>query len=244
MKGLILTCVVLAAVVSGSSSDSQRKKTSKPPAQKTMTLEAKLATLKKCGIGLTPPYTVKDLESEYRQALDEPGYDMLLVGLGASDEEPHRKLAINVWYFDTEIIFDNGDYKQIAERLVEMSQGSLVLQDIKDHVDFEKGEAWLSFTFKGRPMKIDLTLNEDWVDSIIFTRFVELLKESDPSKIYLYYDLGGGQDCVLSCVKKTEFDCLKKHGIKFVPLTGPANFAKADSNDREPTQRTRQAAKF
>lgn len=189
------------------------------------TLEDKLATLKKCGIGLTPPYTIKDLlESEDRQSYEKPGYDTLLINLGASEEEPDRKLSVNVWYFDTETIYDNGDYKQIAERLVEMTQGSLPLRDIKDHVDFEKSEAWITFTFKGRPMKVDLTLNDDWVDTTIFARFVELLKESDPSRIYLYNDWGG-QDCLLVCVKKTEFECLQREGIKFVPLTGPANFA-------------------
>lgn len=191
-------------------------------------MEAKLATLKKCGIDFTPPYTVKDLlESYSRQELEKPGYDWVLIGLGSSEEEPFRKLAVNVWYFDTEAIFESGDYKLIAERLVEMTQGSLELQNIKDHFDPEKPELFLSFTFKGRPMKINLRLNDDWVDTMLFTRFVELLKESDPSKIYLYYDLDGGQDCVLSCVKKTEFDCLKSEGIKFVPLTGPANFGEA-----------------
>lgn len=229
MKVLILTCVVLAAVVCISSTDSQRRKTPASKGEKMPALEDKLATLKKCGIGLTPPYTVKDLlEWAGRETFEKPGYDMLLIGLGSSEEEPHRKLAMNVWYFDTEAISDNGDYKEIAERLVEMTEGSLVLQDIKDHVDFPKSEAWISFTFKGVPWKFNLTLNEDWVDTTIFARFGELLKESDPSKIYLYYDLGGGQDCVLTCVKKTDFECLKREGIKFVPLTGPANFAAAE----------------
>ena len=228
MKALIFTSVILA-VVCGTWGDSQRRKNSAPVARKMPSLEEKLATLKKCGIGLTPPYTVKDLlESIDRQTLEMPGYDMLLVSLGSSDEEPYRKLSVNVWYLDTETIYDNGDYKQIAERLVEMTQGALVLQDIKDHVDFSKAEAWISFTFKGRPMKVNLAINDDWVDTRIFAMFVELLKESDPSKIYLYNDFGGGgQDCVISCVKKTELECLKRAGIKFVPLTGPANFAAA-----------------
>jgi hypothetical protein len=186
-----------------------------------MTLEDKLATLKKCGIGLTPPYTVNDLlESRDRQLLEEPGFDMLLIGLGSSEEETCRKLAVNVWYFDTETIYQTGDYAHIAERLVEMTQGSLVLHDIKDHVDLMNSEAWLSFTFAGRPMKIDLTVNDDWVDVAVFAKFIELLEESDPSKIYLLYDLGGGQDCLLSCVTKTEFECLQSEGIEFVPLTG------------------------
>jgi len=73
MKALILTCVVLAAVCS-TANDQQRRKSSTPAAKKAATLESKLATLKKCGIGFTPPYTVKDLlESYSRQELEEPG---------------------------------------------------------------------------------------------------------------------------------------------------------------------------
>jgi hypothetical protein len=228
MKLLMLMSVALAAAGCGHWSDAQRQKGSPPATQKGPSLEEKLANLKKCGIGLTQPYTVKDLlELDDPEPLEEPGYDMLLIDLGTDEEEPNRKLAANVWYFNTETIYEDGDYKHIADRMVEMTQGSLVLQDIQDHVDVEHNEAWLSFTFKGRPMKIDLKVNDDWVDTTIFARFVELLREADSSKIYLYYDLGGGQDCVLSCVKKTEYDCLKSQGIKFVPLT-PANFAEAE----------------
>ena len=229
MKALILTSFVLAAVACSISSDAQRRKIAAPAVHKMPTLEDKLAILKNCGIALAPSYTIKDLlHDEDRQSFEKPGWDSLLISLGASEEEPERKLAINVWYFDTETIYDNGDYKQIAERLAEMTQGSLLLQDVKDHVNCEERHAWVSFTFKGRPTKINLKVNGDWVDPAIFTKFVELLNESDPSKIYLYYDLDGGQDCVLSCVKKTEFECLQNQGIKFVPLTGPANFGYTD----------------
>lgn len=93
----------------------------------------------------------------------------------------------------------------------------MALQDIKDYVDIENEEPWLSFTFKGKPMKFNFEVNDDWVDALIFRTFTELLKKSDPSKIYLYYDLGG-EDCIIACVKKIQFECLKSNGIKFVPL--------------------------
>jgi len=43
------------------------------------------------------------------------------------------------------------------------------------------------------------------------------LRESDPTKIFIYYDLGG-QDCLVGCVKKSELECLQSKGLKFVPL--------------------------
>jgi len=183
------------------------------------TLEDKIATLKKCGLTVSAPFTEKEVFSSVdRQVYDKNGYDMVLVQLGSSEEEePYRNYSTNVWHFDTEAIEDHGDYKRIAERMVELSGGSLSLQDIKDYVDVENGKAWLSFTFKGKPTRVNFEVHDDWVDTEIFKKFVELLNESDPSKLYLYYDLGG-QDCIISCVKKTEFQCLKSGGVNFVPL--------------------------
>ena len=183
-------------------------------------LEDKLDALKGCGLQLASPFTIDDLlKSWRREDYEKDGFDRVLVGLGMTEEQgPWRNHSVNVWHFDTEAIEDNGDYKKIAERMVEMSQGSLSLENIQDHVDIEKGEAWLSFNFKGRSTRIDCAVKDDWVDPAIFARFVELLKESDPSKIYIYYDLGG-QDCIIGCVTKNEFECLKSQGLKFVPLT-------------------------
>jgi hypothetical protein len=35
--------------------------------------------------------------------------------------------------------------------------------------------------------------------------------------IFIYYDLGG-QDCIISCVTKNDFGCLKSQGLNFVAL--------------------------
>ena len=78
-------------------------------------------------------------------------------------------------------------------------------------------EAWLSFSFQGRDIKIPCEVTDDWVDPNVFSRFVELLAQSDPSKIYVSYDLGG-QDCLLGCVAKEDLTRLNRGGIRFVPL--------------------------
>jgi hypothetical protein len=219
---IVLGLVVLAAVVIAflnlrRSSNVNISAAHESPAK---TLEEKLAILKTCGLQLAPPFTVDSLLSSWNRAeYEKDGYDLVLVGLGMTEEqEPWRNHSVNVWHFDTEAIEDNGDYKRIAERMAEITQGSLSLENIQDHVDVEEGEAWLSFTFKGRPIRIDCAVKDDWVDPTIFGRFVELLKQSDPSKVYIYYDLGG-QDCIIGCVTKIDFECLKSRGLKFVPLT-------------------------
>lgn len=191
-----------------------------PQVGEVKTLENKLDTLKSCGLQLAPPFTKDDLlKSWKREDYEKEGLDLVLVVLGSAEEQaPWRNHSVNVWHFDTESIEDNGDYKKIAERMSEISQGSLPLENIEDHVDIEKGEAWLSFTFKGKPIKINCAVNDDWADPKVFSRFVELLSQSDPSKIYIYYDLGG-QDGVIGCVTKNEFECLKAQGVSFEPLS-------------------------
>jgi hypothetical protein len=110
------------------------------------TLEEKLAVLEECGLRLAPPFSVDELlQSWNRRDFEKEGFDLVLVGLGMTEEkEPWRHHCVNLWHFDTECIEDSGDYKRIAARMMEMSQGSLVLQNIEDHVDTEKNQAWLS----------------------------------------------------------------------------------------------------
>jgi len=218
MKIIVLAVIVSALSISFYYWKPMEQKPA-TPSHHTQTLEEKLDVLRSCGLQLASPFTVKDLLTSWdRKAFEEDGYELTLVGLGMTEEEePWRFHSKNLWHFDTECIEDHGSYKQIAERMVEMTQGSLKLEDIKDFVDLEHDKAWLSFKFKGRQLKFDLKVEDDWVDATIFNKFVELLRESDPTKIFIYYDLGG-QDCLVGCVKKSELECLQSKGLKFVPL--------------------------
>ena len=223
MKILILIAMIsialLAIITAYQKRSTPKNKNTEMKGKRPMTLETKLEVLKSCGLQLTHPFTVNDLLTSWdREEFEKDGWGLVLVGLGMTEEEePFRNHSVNVWHFDTECIEDNGDYKRIAERMVEMSQGSLKLEDIKDHVDVDGDLAWLSFKFKGKEMKYDLKVQDDWVDATIFSKFVELLKESDPSKLYIYYDLKG-QDCIIGCVTKNEFECLKSKGMEFTAL--------------------------
>lgn len=184
------------------------------------TLEQKLTILAECGLKLSEPFTIADILTSWdRSEFEKPGYDMTLVGLGMTEEQrPWRNHCVNLWHFDTECIEDNGAYSRIAARMTEMAQGSLSLDNIQDHVDIEGDQAWLSFNFRGETIKLNLKVDNDWVDSSVFSQFVQLLSKSDPSKIYIYYDLGG-QDCIIGCVTKEDLRKLNAKGIKFVPLT-------------------------
>jgi len=140
------------------------------------------------------------------------------VGLGMTEEqEPWRNHCVNLWHFDTECIQGPGDYKQIAERMAEMTQGSLVFTDLRDHVDVDAKEACFSFSFKGQTTRVECKVEDDWVDMSAFATFVRLLDIAEQSKVYVYYDLKG-QDCIIGCVTKDELQALQRMKIKFVPL--------------------------
>jgi hypothetical protein len=186
-----------------------------------MTIEEKLQTLADCGLRLKDEFGIPDLVASWgRKALDEPGYNMALVCLGMTQEQaPWTPHCDKLWHFDTECIEDGGSYVRIAKRMQEMAQGSLPLSDLEDHIDLEEEEAWLRFTCKGRRVHIDCKVEDDWVDPAIFRHFVDLLAECDPKKIFLYCDLGGGQDCIIGCVTHEQFKKLKQVIPQVQPLT-------------------------
>lgn len=184
-----------------------------------LTLEDKLEILAGCGLSLAPPFLVSDLlESWSREDFEKPGFTLTLVGLGITEERPPwRNHCVNTWHFDTECIEDSGAYVRIAERLSELTQGSLEITNVRDEVDLEAGIASLDFDHSGRAVHIDFEVNDDWVDPSVFTNFVRLLELSDPSKIFLHHDTGG-QDCVIACVRRDQVASLEKAGVKFTAL--------------------------
>jgi len=185
-----------------------------------MTIEEKLHALAECGLKLREQFGVPDLvESWGREALDEPGYNLALVCLGMTQEEPPwTPHCDNLWHFDTECIEGDGSYVRIAKRMAEMAQGSLPLSDFQDHVDIEEGKAWLHFKCQGKPVQIDCEVQDDWVDPSVFGHFVDLLAKCDPNKVFLYHDLGG-QDCIIGCVTQEQFNKLKKVIPQMQPLS-------------------------
>ena len=193
-----------------------------PRSKEPFTLERKLEILAECGLSLAPPFTAENLLASWpREQFEKPGFSMMLVGLGMTEEQPPwRNHSVNVWHFDTECIEGTGDYVRIAERMAELTQGSLVLENAWDQVDVGAGIANLDFEHSGKPVHLDFKLNDDWVDPAVFSPFVRILAQSDPSKVYLYYDTRG-QDCVIACVTRDQFGCAEKgrSGIRTSQLT-------------------------
>lgn len=183
------------------------------------TLEEKLEVLASCGFALNPEFSIADVLSSWdRSDFEEPGYLNTLLCLGMTQEEPPWKpWTQNLWHFDSECIEGDGSYTDLANRMVEMAEGSLPLTEIEDHVDIVEEEAWLSFKLHGKAYKIPCEVNDDWVDFNILRHFVRLLAETDPNKIYFYCDLRG-QDYLLGCTSRDNYAKLSKLLPSVAPL--------------------------
>jgi hypothetical protein len=188
--------------------------------RESLTLEQKLEILAGCGLSLAPPFTAQDLlESWPREEFEKPGFTLPLIGLGITEERPPwRNHCVNVWHLDSECIEDHRAYVRVAQRMAELTQGSIVIENARDQVGLEAGIANLDFECFGKPVHIDFKVNDDWIDTAVLSHFVRMLAVSDPSKVFLYHDTRG-QDCVIACVTRDQFAALKKAGVNFELLT-------------------------
>jgi len=176
-----------------------------------ITLEQQLENLRECGIHLKPEFSVDTLlESFAREKYEERPYVGAIIRLGGElEREPFTPLSDNLWHLDTECIEDSGDYVHVAERMRLLAQGELPIENIRDHVDVENGDAWVAFDLKGEAIEWHARVKEDWIDPEILSNFCGLLKAQGGERRYIYLDLKG-QDCMIGCAKEDEMRRLRK----------------------------------
>jgi hypothetical protein len=181
-------------------------------------LEKQLENLAGCGVHLKAEFSVETLlESFDREKYEERPYVGVVIRLGGElEREPFTPLSDNLWHLDTECIDGDGSYAHIAERMRDLSQGELPIASIRDHVDIENGDAWVSFEIHGETIEWHARVNTDWIDPEILSRFCALLSRQNGHRRYTFLDLKG-QDCIIGCATEDELRCMRK-------LTG-MNFA-------------------
>lgn len=185
-----------------------------------MTLEQKLLILERGGFKLAESLTVDNLLELFdREDYEENGFLSVVSSLatGLDDAELGMNACVNLATFDLEAIYGDGSYVILAERMLEMTKGALVFENMQDHVDEEHMEAWFSFTFHGEEYKFDLELEEDWTDITFFGIFCGFLEEADPDKIYVIYDKED-QAPIIGCVTRDEFSMLLENNVGFKEL--------------------------
>lgn len=201
--------------------------TRRPPAP--VPLEEQLAVLASCGIRLRPGVTTDSLlRALPREYYESNPYHELLGEMGDQDEElgigwrPQDASlgwrSDDVLFVDTECIENHGDYARIAERMRALSGGALPLENIRDYVDVEAGDAWLEFDLDGERQHWDLEVDGDWIDTTLFSRFVALMNARGAGRRYTYIS-GGGQTFLVGCSTEEELRCLRERtGLGFAWL--------------------------
>ena len=118
---------------------------------------------------------------------------MISLGGEIFRDEQFIVVSNDIWHLDTECIEDHGDYKVIIERLMNMT--GLDIRNINDFVDIENEEAWVSFQYNEKQINWDLKIDNDWLDSDIFDKFNQLIRNDTNKKIVLSVL---GQDCLIA----------------------------------------------
>ncbi|WP_227478163.1 hypothetical protein [Winogradskyella immobilis] len=182
---------------------------------KNPTFEQQLEIFRELGFDLNNGTNKSDIERwEKQEFLDEP-FTLMYMTLGQTIErEPWTPLTNKCWDFDTEAIEDHGSYIEIFENLERITRGELKFENVKDYVDIEEGKAWVSFTFSGKEYKWNLEVDDDWVDTDLFSKVVELTEKVKSKGRYTYFDTGGQNAVIGFETEKSLKEIKSKTGLK------------------------------
>ena len=124
--------------------------------------------------------------------------------------------ADDVWHFDVEAIEDHGSYVQIVENCCRLTGGDLTFDDVRDFVDVEQQIAWVEVSAKGRTERVDLKVDNDWVDPKIFAKLAEWLESGlAPRRRFAMHGLG--QDLLLICKPPEDIKQINRAtGLRFL----------------------------
>jgi len=187
---------------------------------KKKTVEAMLAELAGVGIKLRPGTDAEQLVTSLtRAAIEKGGFELLLAVMGDEQMDPKTfamldPLSDDVWHFDVEAIEDHGSYVRIVESCCRLTGGDLKLEGPKDYVDVEKEIAWVEFSINGQTERLDLKVDNDWVDPEIFNKLAECLGETGSKRRFATQGLG--QDLLLICKPPEQISMINRAtGLRF-----------------------------
>ncbi len=190
---------------------------------KKKTVEAMLAELAAVGIELHPGISVDQLLADHpRAAVEEGGFELLLAVMGDEQFDPKtfevlNPLSDDVWHFDTEAIEDHGAYVRIVENCSRLTGGDLKFEGVRDYVDVEKEIAWVEVSTNGRSDRIDLKIDNDWVDPKIFAKLQDWLDQAGSGRRFAVQGLG--QDVLLICKQPEQIRMINRAtGLRFDDL--------------------------
>jgi hypothetical protein len=186
---------------------------------KRKTVETMLAELAKVGVELRPGVSAEEFT---RANVEIDGFELLLAVMGDEQMDPKTfasldPLSDDVWHFDTEAIEDHGSYLRIVENCRRLTRGDLKFEGVRDYVDVDKEIAWVEVSTGGRSERIDLKVDNDWVDSKILDKLQEWLDQTGSGRQFAVHGLG--QDVLLICKQPEQIKMINRAtGLRFNDL--------------------------
>ncbi|TRW23833.1 hypothetical protein FMM05_11765 [Flavobacterium zepuense] len=131
-------------------------------------------------------------------------YNLLYLVLGSfTEDDSYAPITNNCWHFDAECINDHGDYATIIENIGRISNGELNFKNVKDYVDIEEMQAWVSFVLNDDAYKWNFKVDDDWVDGAVFENLQNLTEKYQTKGRFTNYGLG--QDCIIGYLTNSQF---------------------------------------
>jgi hypothetical protein len=161
--------------------------------ESTVAFDKQLNTLNEIGIKIKPSLNREHLIEHFSlEEMEQDPYIMLLVTLGSEVEIENKFdfISDDIWHLDTECIEDHGDYQRVVQRLVQLTKGSLKFTEIKDYIDIDNEEVWITFNVDGELFKHDLRVEDDWLDLSILSLLNSIVSKQQLEKKYFYAVLG------------------------------------------------------
>ncbi|MFQ3247456.1 MAG: hypothetical protein ACI9SP_004113 [Arenicella sp.] len=158
-------------------------------------IEEQVEILKDLGLELNDGISIHDLlisrsREEYN---DSPFDDILFVYGNQVEEEPWgRHICDRVWNFDLEAIYGDGSYVSIAKRFAKVAGIEERVTDIRDSLDEEAEQGWVSYKLDGEERKYEVKITDDWADPDVVALIVSDFKQPDKK----FYTIDNGQAAV------------------------------------------------
>ena len=148
------------------------------------------------GVRPRPGVSDDDLLLSLEGTMESPvDWVTLLCVLGGEVERGmFGRASDDIWHVDAECIVEDGDYVRLLERFVILAKGALPLQNLRDHVDVEKGEAWVEFDLDGNTTHWDLPVSDDWMAPELYSNLQELVSSRTDKKFFI---IALGQDSLI-----------------------------------------------
>ena len=172
-------------------------------------LEDQIKILSDLGINLNEGVSIDDLLYSWdRKDYESKPFDTILFSYGSEVErEPWgRNVCDRVWNFDVEFIEGNGSYVEIVKRFSLVANTSERISDVRDLVDFESGEAWVSYIIDGEHRKYDIVIDDDWADPDAVASIMEDMKGHG----FDFYYIDNGQASIWLYLNRTNAQKLRE----------------------------------